>query len=71
VQYLLRQSRQSQHQINDLAVDADDEKSVFVLAHQQPNQLALALLTMGGIAFAMGPGKTLTRGDGDRIARLG
>jgi hypothetical protein len=71
VQYPLRQSRQSHHQLNDVAVDADDEISVFVLAHQQPNQLALALLAVGGITFTMRSSETLTRGDSDRIARFG
>jgi hypothetical protein len=45
--------------------------SAFILAHQQPNQLALSLLAMSCITFAMRSGETLARGDSDGIARLG
>lgn len=54
-----------------MAIETNGQISVFVLAHQQPNQLALALLAMRGVTFAMGSGQTLTRSDSNGIAWLG
>jgi len=44
--------------------------SLFIFAHQQFDQFALALLAMRGTAFAMRSCETLAGGDSDRIARF-
>jgi hypothetical protein len=71
VKHLLRQSLQEPHQVNEAFVDAGNAVSLFILAHQQPDQFALALLAMCGTAFAMGSGEALAGGDSDRITRFG
>jgi hypothetical protein len=45
--------------------------SVFISAHQQPDQFAFSLLAIRRITFAMRSGETLARRDSDGIARLG
>jgi hypothetical protein len=45
--------------------------SVFIPAHQQPNQFAFSLLAIRRITFAVRSGHTLARSDSDGIARLG
>lgn len=44
--------------------------SVFIPAHQQPNQFAFSLLAIRRITFAMRSGQTLAGGDRDGIARF-